>query len=110
MEILLVGGNPVLGHVVLCLGKVELFLADHLVKIVLQSVLDKGVPRRMVAWLRPQIADVVRASQAGRNQIIYLVILEGHVVHSIFVEHPLPHRGRYGKHDLVMIHRANVTD
>lgn len=73
MKIPFVSANPIGGDFALCFWKVELALANQFAKPVFKGVFGVGIPYGLRVRFRPEVANVVCASQCRRNQIVELV-------------------------------------
>jgi hypothetical protein len=102
VEVFFVGRDPVGGYIFLCLAKVEFSIANHAVQAIFELIFNIRVPR-VGMWFRPEIADVVRASQAWGNQVVHLKVCGGQAFDSIFLKDPLLHRSGDAANDLVAI-------
>ena len=74
MEIFSISRDPVVRNVVLCDSEIDLPITDQVMEMIFQLVFDVGVPHRAVARFRPEISNVVGASQTWCNQIVDLEV------------------------------------
>lgn len=109
-EVFFVGGNPIGRNVVLGGFEIYVAAADTLVQVVLQFVFHVGIPRGVVAGLGPQIADVVSAAEAGRDEMVHFVIACRNAANSVFLEHSLLDASRNREIDIVVVRCADFGD